>query len=73
MQEEAAEATNQARLFLEHAAKRRKKKMRKTRVARTSSHSSCGRARRQPLQRHVCTAGFPGDDLRCVPFVRWPA
>ena len=64
MQEEAAEATNQARLFLEQAAKRRKKKKkRKKRVPRTSSHSSCGRARRRQLQRHVCTAGFPGDDL----------
>ena len=59
MQEEAAEATNQARLFLEQAAKRRKKKKkRKKRVSRTSSHSPCGRARRRLLQRHVCTAGF---------------
>ena len=64
MQEEAAEATNQARLFLEQAAKRRKKKKKmEKRVPRTSSHSSCGRARRRQLQRHVRTAGFPGDDL----------
>ena len=64
MQEEAAEATNQARLFLEQAAKRRKKKKkRKKRLPRSSSHSSCGRARCRQLQRHVCTAGFAGDDL----------
>ena len=62
VQEEAAEAMNQARLFLEQAAKRRKKKKRKKRVPRTSSHSSCGRARRRQRQWHARSAGFPGDD-----------
>ena len=64
VQDEDAEATNQARLFLDQAAKRRKKEEEEEkRVPRTSSHSSWGRARRQQRQRHVRTAGFPGDDL----------
>ena len=62
MQEEAAEAMDQARLLLEQAVKRRKrKKKRKKKVPRTSSCSSCGRARRQQRQWHARDAGFPGD------------
>ena len=54
MHEEAAQATIQARLFLEQAAKRRKKKKkRKKRVPRTSSHSSRGLARRRQRQWHL--------------------
>ena len=60
LHEEAAQATIQARLFLEQAAKRRKKKKkRKKRVPRTSSHSSRGRARRRQRQWHL--SGLPCD------------
>ena len=38
--------------------RRRKKKRRKRRLPRTSSHSSCGRARRRQRQWLACNAGF---------------
>ena len=67
MQEEAAEAMDRARLLLEQAAKRRKrKKKRKKRVPRTSSHSSCGRARCRQRQWHARNAGFCDDPPRAV-------
>ena len=40
---------------------RKRKKRRKRRLPRTSSHSSCGRARRRQRQWLGCIAGFPGD------------
>ena len=59
VQEEAAEAMDQARLLLEQAVKRRKrKKKRKKKVPRTSSCSSCGRARRRQRRWHARDAGF---------------
>ena len=58
VQEEAAEAMDQARLLFEQAAKRRKRRRRKKKPPRTSSHSSCGRARRRQRQWHARYAGF---------------
>ena len=69
LQAEAAETMDQARLLSEQAAKRRrkKKKKRKKKLPCTSSHCSCGRARRRQRQwyaRHCCFAGC--DALRDV-------
>ena len=47
--------------------RRKRKKRRKRRTPRTSSRSSCGRARRPQRQWHTSYAGFPGDvPLRAV-------
>ena len=48
--------------------RRRKKKRRKRRLPRTSSHSTCGRARRRQRQWHARNAGFPCDVTPCAVF-----
>ena len=61
VQEEAAEAMDQARLLLEQAVKEEEEEEEEKKVPRTSSCSSCGRARRRQRLWHARDAGFPGD------------